>query len=220
MVKIGQEKNLHLQKGATIGGSIRVQDDGFELDGPNDGRISITEQFGVSATNSRVYAHLGGTCGHPPAIEVGNLYGGAACYDDNVGIAIFMLEGEAAIRCGNGLCEGLRPKIRTITASSTTNERDINRYDHTIMVASSSGINLYLTSDASIIGQEIVIMMSNSGDTSVLHGIYSLQGCQIINPAAGSSATTSISVAATGVVKLVCANDASGSKKWWLYRLA
>ena len=126
---------------------------------------------------------------------------------------------QIAYKARSGMFAGLRPMVRTITANAQASELTLTEMDHTIIVISSSGKNLNLPETA-LIGQEIVIMMSNSGDTSVLHGIYSTQDCQIINPASGGASATSISVSATGVVKFVCAANGSGVKNWWYYRLA
>ena len=126
---------------------------------------------------------------------------------------------QIAYKARSGMFAGLRPMARTITANAQASELTLTEMDHTIIVISSSGKNLNLPETA-LIGQEIVIMMSNPGDTSVLHGIYSTQDCQIINPASGGASATSISVAATGVVKFVCAANGSGVKNWWYYRLA
>lgn len=126
---------------------------------------------------------------------------------------------QIAYKARSGMFAGLRPMVRTITANAQASELTLTEMDHTIIVISSSGKNLNLPETA-LIGQEIVIMMSNPGDTSVLHGIYSTQDCQIINPASGGASETSISVSATGVVKFVCAANGSGVKNWWYYRLA
>lgn len=126
---------------------------------------------------------------------------------------------QIAYKARSGMFAGLRPMVRTITANAQASELTLTEMDHTIIVISSSGKNLNLPETA-LIGQEIVIMMSNSGDTSVLHGIYSTQDCQIINPASGGASATSISISATGVVKFVCAANGSGVKNWWYYRLA
>ena len=126
---------------------------------------------------------------------------------------------QIAYKARSGMFAGLRPMVRTITANAQASELTLTEMDHTIIVISSSGKNLNLPETA-LIGQEIVIMMSNSGDTSVLHGIYSTEDCQIINPASGGASATSISVSATGVVKFVCAANGSGVKNWWYYRLA
>lgn len=134
-----ETNDIHLRDGATIGDTIRVVQDGFELDGPDDGKISINEAFGVTVSNSRVIARIGGTCGKPAAIEIGNIYGGFMCPTDNVGMAIAMLDGEAAVRCIGGVFEGLRPKVRMITASSTSFERTLTEFDHTILVTALSG---------------------------------------------------------------------------------
>lgn len=142
-----ETNDIHLRSGATIGDTIRVVQDGFELDGPDSGAIHINEEFGVSVSNNRVLVQLGGACGIPPALTVGNLYGNFVCYDDNVGIAVFMLNGEAAFKCNGGVFEGLRPKVRKITASSSSFERTLTEYDHTILVTALSGTEtIYLPS--------------------------------------------------------------------------
>lgn len=125
-----------------------------------------------------------------------------------------------AISAKSGMFAGLRPQIRTITANSTQKEKGLKNLDHTIMVVSSQGLNLYLPSEA-MLGQEIVIMMSNKEETSVLHTIYSgSDGCLIESPQSGKSSQSSLEILAKGIVKFVCAYNGSGEKRWWYYRLA
>lgn len=156
-----ETNDIHLRDGATIGDTIRVVQDGFELDGPDDGKISINEAFGVTVSNSRVMARMGGTCGKPAAIEIGNIYGLFLCPTDNVGMFIAMLDGEAAVRCTGGVFEGLRPKVRVITASSSSFERKLTEFDHTIFAPNSS-VTITLPASPQV-GQEYVILVPNGG---------------------------------------------------------
>ena len=80
-------------------------------------------------------------------------------------------------------------------------------------------MNLLLPDDP-MIGQEYVIMMSNADGTSVQHGIYGSSDCQIVDTVGEKPAQTSVAVSAKGMVKLVCADNGSGVKRWWFYRLA
>lgn len=124
-------KNIHIRNGCTIGNTIRVTDDGFELDGPEDGILTITEKEGISSSNNRMIARLGGSCPHNPALTVGEFNAAYSCFVVPIGIYISMLDGNAAIKCASGVFEGLRPQTRVIEAAGTY---DLSEYDHTIII--------------------------------------------------------------------------------------
>lgn len=121
--------NMHLQKGATIGETIRVQEDGFELDGPNDGVITITEQYGFQSSNDKMYFQAGGTCQGNVMLEVG-VNGAGYCPSTPVPLMIFGDKGGIAMECGGGMFAGFRPKTRIVTKTYD----NIWDSDHTIIV--------------------------------------------------------------------------------------
>lgn len=121
--------NMHLQKGATIGETIRVQEDGFELDGPNDGVITITEQDGFKSRNDKMYFQAGGTCQGKVMLEVG-VNGVGYCPSNPVPFMVFGNKGDIAMECGSGMFAGFRPKTRIITKTYD----NIWDSDHTIIV--------------------------------------------------------------------------------------
>lgn len=119
-----------------------------------------------------------------------------------------------------GMFAGLRPHVRTISSESAAKDKIITEFDHTIMIDSSSAITLTLPSIPQI-GQEYIIMMSNTESTSVKHTIMGSSACKVNHPTSSRPlmGQTSISVDAHGCVRLSCALDCNGTKKWWFYRL-
>lgn len=116
-----------------------------------------------------------------------------------------------AIRCSAGLFAGLRPMIRTMTKSG-----GLTKYDHTILVDTTSSITIGLDIVDLEAGQTFDIFISNA---SVKHTIASLI-TPIHSPNANIWSADSISVDAYGLIRVICAKSRNDNLCWWLYRLA
>lgn len=112
----------------------------------------------------------------------------------------------------SGMQEGLRPKMRTITSSETLSE-----LDHSIMVISPTSITIKLPEDPEI-GQVIECYMAHlpSAGYSVT---FDGNGTGIQDPLDDTWGLSSVDVNPSGVIRLVCAYDQYGTKRWWFYRL-
>jgi hypothetical protein len=98
-------------QGCTIGDTVRVVDGGIEIDSHvNDieGEIHIDESNGITCSNTKFYASLGGSgCGNS-MLSVGTVSSGGACPNNPTPIIV---SGDTdAIYCYRGSFAGLRPK--------------------------------------------------------------------------------------------------------------
>lgn len=98
-------------KGCTIGDTVRVVDGGIEIDSHiNDieGEIHIDESNGISCSNTKFYASLGGAgCGNS-MLRVGTTSSALTCPANPTPIVV---SGDTdAIYCHSGAFAGLRPK--------------------------------------------------------------------------------------------------------------
>ena len=112
----------------------------------------------------------------------------------------------------SGMQEGIRPKMRTISSSETLSE-----LDHSIMVVSSNSITITLPEDPEI-GQVYEIYMAYTESAS--HRVtISGNGTGIQDSTDDSWANETLVTIPFGIVRLVCANDLQGNKRWWFYRI-
>lgn len=112
----------------------------------------------------------------------------------------------------SGMQEGLRPKMRTITSSETLSE-----LDHSIMVITPTSITITLPEDPEI-GHVIECYMAylpSAGHSVTFNG----NGTGIQDPLDDTWGLSSVDVNPSGVIRLVCAYDQGGTKRWWFYRL-
>lgn len=114
-----------------------------------------------------------------------------------------------AFHCPNGQFAGLRPKTKTITSSAP-----LSTLDHTIMVISQSAITLTLPNSPEV-GQEYDIYFAFNMDVN-----YPLKSndVKIHWPSSEVWDVTQTNITGKGMVKVICANDQNGNKKWWCYR--
>lgn len=98
-------------RGCTIGDTVRVVDGGIEIDShveDIEGKINIDESNGISCSNTKFYASLGGSgCGNS-MFRVGTVSSGGTCPNNPTPIIV---SGDTdAIYCYRGSFAGLRPK--------------------------------------------------------------------------------------------------------------
>ena len=112
----------------------------------------------------------------------------------------------------NGMQEGLRPKMRTITSDETLSE-----LDHSIMVVSPNSITITLPENPEI-GQVYELYMAYTESAS--HRVtISGNGTGIQDATDDSWGNETLVTVPYGVIRLVCAYDQHGNKRWWFYRL-
>lgn len=119
-----------------------------------------------------------------------------------------------AIRCDAGLFAGLRPMTRTMTKSG-----GLTKYDHTIVVDTTSPITIGLDIVDLEAGQTFDIYISNTSSVTYKHTIASLT-TPMHFPNANIWSADSIPVDAYGLIRVTCAKSRTGNLCWWLYRLA
>ena len=114
-----------------------------------------------------------------------------------------------AFHCPNGQFAGLRPKTKTITSSAP-----LSTFDHTIMVISQSPITITLPNSPEV-GQEFDIFFAYNMDVN-----YPLKSndVKIHWPSSEVWDVNETNITGKGMVKVICANDQNGNKKWWCYR--
>ena len=212
-------KDIHLENGATIGNTVKVGDDGFFLKAGIDGQeILITEKNGFTAKSKfggvAIVGGIAGTCLQISTAK-GRETGLAQSSYDPYGMTVVTGEDEFAFYCYSGLFGGLRPNIRTITATSSASDKLISIFDHTILIESSLAITITLPAKPSL-GQEYVFMMTNQESTPVQHTING-NGYNVFD-VIGNNAKSDLQINSFGMVKLVFAQGAT-ERRWYFYRL-
>ena len=101
---------MHLEEGATIGSSIKVNRDGIEIDTLAEGKINISEEEGFVSSNETkgLSIRIGGaSCANVGASFI-TLDGNATCPSKPVPLFIAGSDDYFAIQCGSGMFGGLR----------------------------------------------------------------------------------------------------------------
>lgn len=112
-----------------------------------------------------------------------------------------------------GVIGGLRPKTRAIVDNTT-----LTTLDHSIMISSSTSLNINLPSNAEA-GQTIEFYLPYSSSTTLKHRIQG-NGLGIQCPHNDTWNNSYFDILAYGVVKFICIADANGDLHWWFYRIA
>ena len=196
-------------------------------------RLTFVGRFAIMCQNGYIYDH--GTTYDNEYIHIGNIWDetNPLQYEVLTLVAVktssttvaWVVEnrepwGETSFSkvTSSGMFAGLRPHVRTISSGSAANDKTITEFDHTIMIDSPSAITLTLPSDPQV-GQEYLFMMSLLESTQVKHKLIASSSCSIHDPLANTWSNTSLNVGGYGCVRLSCALDSNGTKKWWIYRL-
>ena len=152
-------KNLHLEDGCTIG-DMYISENGIKFGQYTDDDFLRLSGGSIMAKNKSLngnsqYIQIGGCSGY--ALSV-NSNSGPYCIlaDKEIALNVDAPNGYA-IFARDGMFAGLRPKVRTITSSSSTSDKSLTYYDHTIIVNNSSAITLTLP-DAPLEGQTYRIL--------------------------------------------------------------
>lgn len=125
--------------------------------------------------------------------------------------ALSLAARDFALKAERGKFAGLRPFTRTVTTSSGA---VLTKLDHTIMVISQSAITITLPNSPEV-GQEFDIFFAFNMDVN-----YPLKSndVKIHWPSSEVWDVTQTNITGKGMVKVICANDQNGNKKWWCYR--
>lgn len=233
--------DLHLKEGCTIGDLDILIEKEFIGDNPDDERYiehgvlqagehkndleNYTKCVRVSHDGLEIQGRtfrnknekilIGDQCSGNYAMSV-DIDGAKTCheYDKDVGIHIDTPNAYSILSL-SGLFAGLRPNIRTITASSSDQQKRLSDIDHTILIESSTAITVTLPSEPPL-GQEYVFMMTNQESTTVKHTIKG-NGYNVYD-VIGNNKQSSLPISAYGMVKLVFAQGAS-ERRWYFYRI-
>ena len=215
-------KDMHLQEGCTVGSSIRVTEDGIELDNSNiDGKLRVSEKDGIVIESEEKIARIGGECNNTMidirAGEYKKTCPYDAIHDAGIGVHVDIPNG-VAFMATSGVFAGLRPYIRMVATNPIVEKTVyLREIDNTIFVDGEGTALLELPNDPPV-GQvyDIYKTMSASDNNRVVISSSTL-GIHI--PQYDAWDYKSFSYMFKGIVRLICVQYEDGSKGWWFYRL-
>ena len=238
-------KNMHLEDGCFIGDDLVIRTSKKQVEGGNteekDDDVYINSasieakewensHLGASFSSEGMFVrgksiHSGrwqtaeltngcsGRCMQIRIDKASSVIPGQDCIltDKPVGLDIYAPD-SYGIYARAGLFAGLRPKIRTITEDDSVDE-----LDHTILIDSKSSISITLPVNAQE-GQVYEFLMTNQEGTTVKHPI--LSNAEDIHDLLGNKWNLpKLEIVGYGIGRFIRAKDASGTLKWWFYRI-